>query len=155
MNNRARLSFFLFSDDLPINRRVVSNLCRLSITCSDTSMTFADLTRLFDLEVLYSLSHFSLVGRVSSTSVVQQLLSILSVQCSYSFDVYWYDTPRLTRSEASKILVNTCRQLKSRKPIELTLKLCSDMYKIQLRTLPRRELHIDIDRAAESELISA
>jgi hypothetical protein len=146
---------FVFSVGLPISRRMVSNLCRLSITCRDTSLTFEDLTGLFDLEVLCSLSHLALVGRVSSASVVQQLLSILSVQCSYSFDVYWYDTPNLTRTEASQLLVKTFRQLRSRKPIELTLKLHSDMYKIQLRTLPRRELHINIDRAAESKLISA
>jgi hypothetical protein len=146
---------FVFSVGLPISRRMVSNLCRLSITCRDTSLTFEDLTGLFDLEVLCSLSHLALVGRVSSASVVQQLLSILSVQCSYSFDVYWYDTPSLTRTEASQLLVKTFRQLKSRQPIELTSDLCRNHCEIQLRTLPRRELRIDDDRATGSKLISA
>jgi hypothetical protein len=41
-----------FSDDFPINRRMVQQLSHLSIDWKTTAITIKDLTRLFDIEVL-------------------------------------------------------------------------------------------------------
>jgi hypothetical protein len=44
---------------------------------------------LFDRDVLFSLTNFTLVGMVIELDVLRNLLSMLGQQCSYAFDVRW------------------------------------------------------------------
>ena len=134
---------------------MLPNLSRLSIACQEACLSFEDLIGLFDFAALSSLSQFSFVSQLANARVVQQLLSILSTQCSYSRIVHWDDTVILKPEMAGELLVKTFQQLKSRKPIELTLELFSDGHETWLRTLPHRELHVDIQKEVESKQIGA
>ena len=145
----------LFSDDLPINRRMVPHLSHLSIKWERTTVTMKDLTLLFDNEVLSSLSHFSLTGAMTTTNDLRQLLSILSTQCSTSFDIRIYERISLVRSDVSRVLLETFRQVESRTPMELTLELRSDSYMIQAVTLPHRTLQLCTRHRFDSERVVA
>ena len=147
--------YVLFSDDCPINRCMVPHLSHLSINWKTTTMTIKDLTRLFDIEVLSSLSHFSLTGEMANVNDLQQLLSILSAQCSTSFELRIYKGIALVRSDVSRVLLETFRQVKSRTPIELTLELCSDSHMIQVVTLPHKRLHLYIEQNFNSNRVVA
>ena len=147
--------YVLFNDDLPINRRMVPHLSHLSINWKNTVVTIEDLTLLFDTEVLSSLSHFSLTGKMATTNDLRQLLSILSTQCSTSFDIRIYERISLVRSDASRVLLETFRQVESRTPIELTSELRSDSYRIQAVTLPHRTLQLCIRHSVDSDRVVA
>src|ERR1700722_19576622 len=117
-----------FSQAPTIDRRLVPNLRRLKITWQDRVVTLQALNQLFHRDVFFSLTHFSLIGRVANVHVIQQLLSTLSAQCSYSLDVMWYVETALARSDVSTILLDTFRRLKGRKTMELELTLYSNCY---------------------------
>jgi hypothetical protein len=77
------------------------------------------------------------------------LLSMLSSQCLYSFDVEWSVRTVLSLSETSKILSDTSQQLKGSVPIELKLSLnefnsISTMYSIRAETLPKMDRYLCI-----------
>jgi hypothetical protein len=150
-----RRIYVLFSDDFPITRRMVQHLSHLSIKWNRTVVTIQGLTQLFDTEVLSSLSRFALSGEVASTNDLRQVLSVLSAQCSISFDIRIYEGIRLVRSDVSQVLLETFRQLKSRTPIELTLELWSDSYMIQAVTLPHKRLLLRDKRSVDSKRIVA
>ena len=53
-------------------------------------MNVDSINELFEVDVLFSLTKFSLWGDVDGPNVLQDLLSKLSNQCLYSFDVEWH-----------------------------------------------------------------
>jgi hypothetical protein len=150
-----RVICVLFRNDFPVTQRMVQHLSHLSIKWTRTVLTVKGITQVFDTEVLSSLSRFSLTGRMASTNDLRQLLSILSAQCSTSFDIRIYEAISLVRSDVSRVLLETFRQLKSRTPIELTLELCSDNYMIQAVTLPHKRLLLRDEQNVDSKRIVA
>ena len=134
--------YFHFSERLPIDQHVVPNLRRLSITWNASIVSLQALTQLFCCDVFIVLTHFSLVGQVTSVHVVGQLLSILSDGCSYSLAVKWFHTSVVARSESSALIVDTFRRLNSRKRTELQLELCSDHCMISVFTMPRKDTQL-------------
>ena len=93
--------------------------------------------RLFDSDVLFSLTKFTLVGLIIGPNVLRNLLSMLSQQCSYAFNVRWSIPTAISLSDTSAILLDMFRQLKGRVPIELELSLFTDRYSIEASTMPR------------------
>ncbi len=126
-----------------IDKRLVPNLRRLKI--SSKHVTFANglLDRLFDCDVLFSLTNFTLVGMVIGLNVLRNLLSMLGHQCSYAFDVRWSVPTAISLSDTSDILLDMFRQLKGRVPIELSLELSENSYSIEASTTPRMNKSLD------------
>jgi hypothetical protein len=116
---------------------VIPNLRRLKITSKYDIRTVELLDRLFDHNVLFSLTKFTLLGIVSGPDVVHNLLSMLHPQCLYVLNVIWFVQTVVSLSNTSAILLDTFRQLKGRIPIELELSLGYDRYSIRALTVPR------------------
>jgi len=85
--------FFLliyFSRVFSIDKHLTPNLRRLKITSKYNIHTMELPARLFDRDVLFSLTNFTLVGMVTGPYVVRKLLSMLCHQCSYTLHVRWH-----------------------------------------------------------------
>jgi hypothetical protein len=131
--------FFLliyFSRVFSIDKRLLPNLRRLKITSKYNTHTIELPDRLFDRDVLFSLTNFTLVGMVTGPYVVRKLLSMLCHQCSYVLNVRWHVKTAISLSDTSVVLLNTFRQLKGRVPIELELSLYDNSYSIRVLTVP-------------------
>ncbi len=76
---------------------------------------------------------------MAASHILQDLLSMLSSQCLYSFDVWWVVETVVSLSETSKILSDTFQQLKVSVPIELELSLEANMYSIRAVTESKRD----------------
>jgi hypothetical protein len=126
-----------FSRVSSIDKRLVPNLRRLKITSKYNIDAVELLDGLFDRDVLFSLTNFTLLGMVTGPYVVHNLLSMLSHQCSYTLFVRWHVKTAISLSHTSVILLNTFRQLKGRIPIELELSLYDNSYSITALTVPR------------------
>ncbi|CAF0774666.1 unnamed protein product [Rotaria sordida] len=122
-----------------IDKRLVPNLRRLKITLKYDTNAMDLLDQLFDHNVLFSLTKFTLEGMVTGPNVVSKLLSMLCHQCSYTYIVRWIVKTTISLSNTSSILLNTLQQLKERIPIELELCLYNDSYSIKAFTLPRKD----------------
>ncbi|CAF4152120.1 unnamed protein product [Adineta steineri] len=88
-----------------INKHLVPNLRRLKITLNNDIRDVESIDQLFDHDVLFSLTNFTLVGIVTGSRVVRNLLSVLSDQCSYTLMVHWrqcYTIAVLTIPQAKK-----------------------------------------------------
>ncbi|CAF0848431.1 unnamed protein product [Adineta steineri] len=120
-----------------INKHLVPNLRRLKITLNNDIRDGESIDQLFDHDVLFSLTNFTLVGIVTGSKVVGNLLSMLSDQCSYTLMVNWRVRTMISYSETSIILLDTFRQLQSRIPIELKLSLYQQCYTIAVLTIPQ------------------
>ncbi|CAF3029004.1 unnamed protein product [Rotaria socialis] len=100
------------------------------------------LDKLFDHDVLFSLTKLILEGIVTGPNVVAKLLSMLCHQCSYTYIVQWFVKTTISLSDTSRILLNALQQLKGRIPIELELFLYKDDYSIKAFTLPRKDKYL-------------
>ncbi|CAF4685277.1 unnamed protein product [Rotaria sp. Silwood2] len=122
-----------------IDKRLVPNLRCLKITLKYDINAMELLDQLFDHDVLFSLTKFTLEGMVTGPNVVSKLLSMLCHQCSYTYIVRWIVKNTISLSNTSSILLNTLQQLKGRIPIELELCLYNNGYSIETFTLPRKD----------------
>ncbi|CAF5027055.1 unnamed protein product [Rotaria sp. Silwood1] len=125
-----------------IDKRLVPNLRCLKITLKYDINAMELLDKLFDHDVLFSLTKFTLEGIVTGPNVVSKLLSMLCHQCSYTYIVQWFVKTMISLSNASSILLNALQQLKGRIPIELELFLYNDSYSIKAFTLPRKDKYL-------------
>ena len=132
-------SLLYFNGVFSIGKRLLPNLRRLKMVFKSNSYAEGLLDRFFDRDVLFSLTNFTLVGLVIDGDVVRKLLSMLSQQCSYTFDVRWFVNIPISLSDTSTILLDTFQQLKGRIAVELELQLSSsyDIYSIEAFTPPR------------------
>jgi hypothetical protein len=105
-------------------------------------MNVDSINELFELDVLFSLTKFSLSAEVDGSYVLQDLRSMLSSQCLYSFDVIWSVGSVISLSDTSKILSDTFQQLKGRVPIELQVSLEENWYYVRAVTVPRMDKHL-------------
>jgi len=126
-----------------IDKRLLPNLRRLKITSEYNTHDNVLLDRLFDRDVLFSLTNFTLVGMVTGSDVIRNLLSMLSQQCSYKLIVRWTVKTTIPLLDRSVVLLDTCRQLKGRVPIELELSLYDGGYFIDAFTVPRINKFLD------------
>jgi len=95
--------------------------------------------KLFERDVLFSLTNFTLWASMTGLHVLHNLLSMLSSQCLYSLDVNWCVSSIGPLPETSNILFNTFQQLKGPVPIELELFLESNVCFIRAVTVPRMD----------------
>ncbi|CAF3368964.1 unnamed protein product [Rotaria sp. Silwood1] len=127
----------------PINKRLASNLCRLKIEWFTSIIDLESVNKLFERDVLFSLTNFTLLARIADPYILQNLLSMLSNQCLYSFGVNWLMRSAVLSSlEINKILSDIYQQLKGPVPIELELSLEENMYqtyRIRAVTVPRMD----------------
>ncbi|CAF0750078.1 unnamed protein product [Adineta steineri] len=88
-----------------INKHLVPNLRRLKITLNNDIRDVESIDQLFDHDVLFSLTNFTLVGIVTGSRVVRNLLSVLSDQCSYTLMVHWRVRTMISYSDTNSKLV--------------------------------------------------
>ncbi|CAF4472188.1 unnamed protein product [Rotaria sp. Silwood2] len=122
-----------------INKRLSPNLRRLKIKWFGPLIDLESVNKLFERDVLFSLTNFTFLARIDGPHVLHNLLSMLSSQCLYSFNVKWFMETIISLSETGKILCNTFQQLKGSMPIELELSLEENMYSIRAVTLPKMD----------------
>ena len=95
---------------------------------------------LFEDEVLFSLTNFTLLAKITDLDVLHNVLSKLSSQCLYRFDVSWnVMDDEVSLSDRSDVLSNTFEQLKGPMAIELELSSKQDHYSMRAMTLPRMD----------------
>jgi len=128
-----------FSRAIPINKRLAPNLRRLNIDWNGNVVTLESINQLFEHDVLFSLTNFTFSANIDGPYIVYNLLSMLSSQCLYSFDVNWSVRTIVSLPEASKILCDTFQQIKGSVPVELELYLEENMYYIRAVTVPRMD----------------
>jgi hypothetical protein len=126
-----------FSRMTLINKHRAPNLRQLKIKWFGPVIDLESVNKLFERDVLFSLTNFTFLAGIDGPHVLHNLLSMLSSQCLYSFDVKWFVRTVISLSETSKILSNTFQQLKGSMPIELKLSLGENMYSIKAVTLPK------------------
>ncbi len=126
-----------FSRISKINKNLVPNLRRLKITLGNYIDNVEPLDQLFDHNVLFSLTNFTLLGLVTGLKVVRNLLSMLCHHCSYKLMVIWNVETMISLSDTSIILLDTFRQLQSRIPIEIQLSLNNHGYSVSASTIPK------------------
>ncbi|CAF4097305.1 unnamed protein product [Rotaria sordida] len=131
-NNRA----------IPINKHQASNLRRLKLNWNGRINTVDSINKLFERDVLFSLTNLKLWARMAGSHVLHHLLSMLSSQCLYSFDVKWFVESVVSLSDTSNILSDTFQQLKGPVSIELQLTLEENYYYVRAVTVPRMDKHI-------------
>jgi hypothetical protein len=115
----------------PIDRSLVPNLRRLKISWNnygrlEHQASIVAPTQLSTRDVFFRLTLFSLVVEHLKNEVIHDLLSMLSTQCSYSLDILRRGetaSMALGQSITSTILLNTFRELKGWKPMEVTRSL--------------------------------
>ena len=137
--------FFYFSQVIPIDKRLVPHLRRLTMIWEENIIYVQSIETLFDSDVFFSLTHFTLWASITGPDILRSLLSKLSPQCSYRFNVTWDVTTVVSLAETSNILSNTFRQLKGPVPIELMLSLEKENYYIRATTIPRMSSHLCVD----------
>ena len=100
---------------------------------------------LFESDVLFSLTNFTLLAQIDNLNVLHHVLSKLSSQCLYRFDIMWDVMDDLFLSDASTILSNTFEQLKGPMPIELELSFKVEKYYIRAMTSPRMDVFCPVN----------
>lgn len=138
-----------------IDKRLLPNVRRLKITSEYNTHDNVLLDRLFDRDVLFSLTNFTLVGMVTGSDVIRNLLSMLSQECSYKLIVRWTVKTTIPLLDRSVILLDTFRQLKGRVPIELELYLYEGGYFIKAFTLPRSNKSLDASAYLNENIVRA
>jgi hypothetical protein len=99
-------------------------------------MNVDSINELFEVDVLFSLTKFTLWGDVDGPNVLQDLRSKLSSQCLYSFNVEWHVKNVVSLLENDKIFFNIFHQLKGSIPIKLQMYLLVFNYFIRASTIP-------------------
>jgi hypothetical protein len=141
-----------FSRVSKIGKRLVSNLRCLKITLKNY-VHGVELDQLFDHDVLFSLTNFTLLGLMTGPDVVRNLLSMLCHQCSYTLMVRWHVETMISLSDASVILLDTFRQLQGRIPIELELSLYHHGYCIKALTVPQIDRYLCVDNYLNKNIV--
>ena len=131
--------FVYFSQYIPINKRLAPNLRRLKMNWIE-EINLKSIEMLFEDDVLFSLTNFTLLAKITDLDVLHNVLSKLSSQCLYRFDVTWNAMDdEVSLSDTSDILSNTSEQLKGPVPIALELSSERDHYSMRAMTLPRMD----------------
>ena len=137
------LLFFLFIL-VDIRLLINVNLRRLK-TNWVKEINLKSIEMLFEDDVLFSLTNFTLLGQITDFDVVHNVLSKVSSQCSYRFDVTWdVMDDEVSLPDTSNILLKTFEQLKGPIPIELEFSSKRDYYSIRAMTLPRMDSFFSI-----------
>ncbi|CAF4350606.1 unnamed protein product, partial [Rotaria socialis] len=123
----------------PINKRLAPNLRRLKIKWFNSIIQLKSINKLFERDVLFSLTNFRLYAKIAGPRVLHNLVSMLSNQCLYSFDVKWFVRIGMSVPNTDKILSDTCQNLKGSVSIELELSLKENVYSIRAATIPRMD----------------
>ncbi|CAF4488866.1 unnamed protein product, partial [Rotaria sp. Silwood2] len=126
-------------DVIPINKHVASNLRRLRLNWNERVDAVDSINKVFERDVLFSLIKFTLWARMGGPHILHNLLSMLSSQCLYSFNVKWLVRSIVSLSETSNILSETFQQLKGPVPIELELSVDENVCYIRAVTVPRMD----------------
>lgn len=84
---------------------------------------------LFEDDVLFSLTNFILLAEITDLDVLHNILSKLSSQCSYRFDVNWKINKDEVSLSDSNIVLNTCEQLETPMSIDVELYSSYDITK--------------------------
>jgi hypothetical protein len=139
----------------PIPRSLVPNLRRLNI-CWNNSFRRLQVngrvevpTGLFSRDVFFHLTHFSLVAKYLANEIVQELISMLSIGCSYSLDLYKSGEP--APLVLGQTIINTFCQLKGWKPMEVKLNPYSNSCEVRAYTLPHKCRELDVGRYLRSQ----
>ena len=111
----------------------------------ERAISVKSIERLFECDVLFSLTNFTLLGDITDLNVLHNVLSKLSSQCLYRFDLTWHIIGVVSLLDTSNILSNTFEQLKGPVPIELEVSLEENTYSIRAMTLPRMDSYVDVD----------
>ena len=128
-----------FSQNTPINKRLAPNLRRLKMNWTE-EINLKSIEMLFEDDVLFSLTNFTLLAKITDLNVLHNVLSQLSSQCLYRFDVSWnVMDDEVPLSHRSDVLSNTFEQLKGPMAIELELSSKQDHYSMRAMTLPRMD----------------
>ena len=128
---------------------------RLKIYWAEKVLHVKSIEMLFECDVLFALTNFTLLAEITDLNVLQNFLSKLSSQCLYRFDVTWYVMDEVSLSDTSNILSNTLEQLKGPMTIELELSLKGDMYSIRAMTLPRMDVFLFTDMHLHENIVHA
>jgi hypothetical protein len=112
-------------------------LRRLKVTRNSNLDSLESINQLFERDVLYSLTKFTLVGMVTGLHILRNFISMLSDQCLYSLDVWLRVHTTVSLFDTSIILLDAFQQMKGRMPIELELSLNDNNYSIRVLTVPR------------------
>ncbi len=138
--------FVYFSQYTPINKRLAPNLRRLKMNWVEKVVNVKSIEQLFECDVLFSLTNFTLLAQINDLNVLHNVLSKLSSQCFYRFDVKWnVIDEEVSLLDTSNVLSKTFEQLKGPMPIELELFLKRDNYSIRAMTLPRMDGFFCVD----------
>ncbi|CAM2717182.1 unnamed protein product [Rotaria socialis] len=127
------------SEITPINKRLAPNLRRLKIKWFNSIIQLKSINKLFERDVLFSLTNFRLYAKIAGPRVLHNLVSMLSNQCLYSFDVKWFVRIGMSVPNTDKILSDTCQNFKGSVSIELELSLKENVYSIRAATIPRMD----------------
>ena len=133
------LFFLYFSKHMPVNKRLAPNLRRLKMNW-DGEINLKSIEMLFDDDVLFSLTNFSLFAKINSVYVLCNVLSKLSIQCSYQIDIRWNVlNDHMSLPETINVLSKAFERLKEPIPIELDLPSASENNMMRTVTLPRTD----------------
>ena len=124
---------------MPVNKRLAPNLRRLKMNW-DGEINLKSIEMLFDDDVLFSLTNFSLLAKINSVYVLYNVLSKLSIQCLYQIDVRWNVlNDHMSLPDTVNYLSNAFERLKEPIPIELDLPSASENNMMRTITLPRTD----------------
>lgn len=140
-----------------ISKRIAPNLRHLFIYW-DGLITLKSFTELFDRDILISLMKFKLYAEIDSPHFLHNLLSILSSQCLYSFDVDWFVKSTVPLPEISKILSDTCEQMKGlmTKELEISVVYLNNInHTCHMRavTIPRMNKYLYVDSYLDKRMV--
>ena len=105
-------SIIYFSQVTPVDKRLAPHLSCLSMIWDEKIIDVQSIDMLFHCDVLFSLTNFTLSATITDPDTLRNLLSKLSPQCSYRFDVTSFVRSNVSLADTSNILSNTFQQLK-------------------------------------------
>lgn len=136
-----------------INKCIAPNLCRLRLIWFNTIMNVDSINKLFEIDVLFSLTKFSLSAQLNDPNVLQDIRSKLSSQCLYSFDVMWHVKHLVSLSESDTVFFNTFHQLKGSIPIKLEIYLLLYKYFIRASTIPLEDTELRVSSYLDKDTV--
>lgn len=134
---------------------MVPNLRSLQIKTDLCIDSLDQFDQLFDRDVLFSLKKFRLLGTVAGPEVVHHLISRLSEECLYSFNVRWDVADELSQANTSTVLLNTIREMKGRIPMEVQFYLYRYRYTAEAYTVPRLNKSLTVQEYFNTRTINA
>ena len=138
----------------PIEQSTVPHLRRLKIRWNNHSyldeITLSHQVPwdLFDRDVFFHLTHFSLMAAHFESHVVPHLLSMLSGQCSYSLDIRRGESAE--PSIGVNVVLHAIQQLKGRQPVQVEFNADSKPVNLHAFTVPSKRRELDLARYLSS-----